>query len=263
MRYFKLVTFIIVLALVVLLPLVTGNEAQSTQAIQETNGKTQNESETPEEQLPMPSPDKIFPDMMTVLNASETQTVNIKESPSANSKSLGVVFGDLMHVDVIKHLDSGFSEISTWDYYSMKNIRGFVPTEYIKEIKLDEKFGVVVDLGEQKVYVYQDDHIIKSFLCSTGLDSNDYNTPTGLYRLGARGESFYNPKYKQGAYYWVRFNNNYLFHSIPYDENENFIEEEAAKLGQKASHGCIRLSLEDSIWFYENVTQGTPVLIKN
>ena len=73
MRYFKLVTFIIALALVVLLPLVTGNEAQSTQAIQETNGKTQNESETPEEQLPMPSPDKIFPDMMTVLNASETQ----------------------------------------------------------------------------------------------------------------------------------------------------------------------------------------------
>ena len=42
-----------------------------------------------------------------------------------------------------------------------------------------------------------------------------------------------------------------------------FYREEAAKLGQKASHGCIRLSLEDSIWFYENVTQGTPVLIKN
>ena len=71
---------------------------------------------------------------------------NIKESPSANSKKFGRGFGDLMHVDVIKHLDSGFSEISTWDYYSMKNIRGFVPTEYIKEIKLDEKFGVVVDL---------------------------------------------------------------------------------------------------------------------
>ena len=123
------------------------------------------------------------------------------------------------------------------------------------------KNSVVVDLGEQKVYVYQDDHIIKSFLCSTGLDSNDYNTPTGLYCLGARGESFYNPKYKQGAYYWVRFNNNYLFHSIPYDENENFIEEEAAKLGQKDLMAAYVFT-EDSIWFYENNT-GTPVLIKN
>ena len=93
------------------------------------------------------------------------------------------------------------------------------------------------------------------------MDDNQSFTPAGFYRIGGRGDSFYSPKYKQGAYYWVRFNNNYLFHSVPFDENKKIIQEEVAKLGQKASHGCIRLSMDDALWFYENIPQGTPVII--
>ncbi|MDD4569562.1 MAG: L,D-transpeptidase, partial [Tepidanaerobacteraceae bacterium] len=218
-----------------------------------------------EDQSPMPEPNfqEVFPKSITVLDVNETVPVNIRELPSTDSKSLGVVYGNLMHIDVVKHLDSGFSEVSTWDYNTMKDISGFVQTKYIKEIKLDEKYKVVVDLSEQKVHIYENDSIAKTFLCSTGLDKKDYGTPKGFYRIGERGDSFYSPKYKQGAYYWVRFNNNYLFHSVPFDENKELIEDEAAKLGQKASHGCIRLSMDDALWFYKNVPQGTPVVIRN
>jgi hypothetical protein len=265
LKYIKLLIFLAVLTSLLLLPLATGSEGQPTQAVQGGSVPTESTPEQSHTQPPIsePEPAEIFPKNMTVLDAAETTPVNIKELPSSDSKSLGIVFGDLMQIDVIKHLDNGYSEVSTWDYKSMKPIHGFVPTKYIKEVKLNEKYGIIVDLGDQKVHIYENDTIVKTFLCSSGLDENSYYTPKGLYRIGGRGESFFSSKYGQGAHYWVRFNNNYLFHSVPFDENQKIIEEEAAKLGQKASHGCIRLSMDDALWFYRNIPQGTPVIIRD
>ena len=261
MKYIKVLIFLAVLKSFLLLPLVTGSEGQPTQVVQGENVPTENIPEQPP--ISRPKPEEIFPKNMTVLDVNETTPVNIRELPSADSKSLGVVFGNLMHMDVIKQLDNGYSEVSTWDYKSMRSIHGFVPTKYIKEVKLDEKYGIIVELGKQKVYVYENDTIIKTFLCSSGLDENSYYTPKGLYRIGGRGDSFFSPKYKQGAYYWVRFNNNYLCHSVTFDKNKKNIEEGAAKLGNKGSHGCMRLSMDDALWVYKTIHKDTPVIIRD
>ena len=282
MNFFRLALFGVFLLLVVLLvPLVAGEQGQLIHAVEGAkevvNGEVVEEPSPVDEpanneaveEKPYPIPpekqeeEALFPRNMTVLNASEITAVNIRERPTADSKSIGIVYGNLMHVDVIQNLDNGYSEISTWDYASMKDIVGFVPTELLKTVELNEKYGVVVNLSQQKVYIYEDNVLVKTFACSSGLDENYYYTPKGLYRIGERGDSFLSPKYGQGAYHWVRFNNNYLFHSVPFDANRNIIEEEAAKLGQKASHGCIRLSLDDALWFYNNIPKGTPVLIKD
>lgn len=265
MNWKRFAVFLIVIMGILLFPLINGKQVQSTPV---TTDETENEEkkdedigdDLPEVQEPEVN-EAIFPKTITVIDVGETVPVNIRQQPTGDSKSLGVVYGNLMHVDVVKHLDSGYTEVSTWDYKSMKSISGFVPTKYIKEIELDEKYGVVVKISEQKVYIYKDDDIHKTFSCSTGLDENNYYTPKGFYRIGDRGGSFYSPKYKQGAYNWVRFNYNYLFHSVPFDENENLIPEEMDKLGQKASHGCIRIPMEDSKWFYDNIPRGTPVII--
>jgi len=259
---------------------VAGEQGQVIQAVEEAGKPINNEvvhepdpikelpNNEPVQERPDPEPESekqeaelLFPKSMTVLDASETTPVNIKERPATDSKNIGIVYGNLMHVDVIQHLENGYSEISTWDYASMKDIKGFVPTKLLKTVELDEKYGVIVKLSQQKVFIYENNELIKTFLCSSGLDENNYYTPKGLYRIGERGDSFFSSKYGQGAYHWVRFNNNYLFHSVPFDENRQIIEEEAAKLGQKASHGCIRLSLEDAQWFYNNIPKGTPVII--
>jgi len=262
----KVITFLIVLTSAVMIPWITGEKTEFAPLSTEGAESENIILEKPEIDVLQeiePKPLSKFPSKITVLKANEITAVNIRELPSSDSKSLGVVYGDLVHVEVIKNLDNGYTEVSCRDYRTMKPICGFVPTEYIKEVDLDEKFGVIVDLSEQKVDIYENGNIIKTFSCSTGLDENGCGTPEGLYRIGERGDSFYSPKYKQGGYYWVRFNNNYLFHSVPFDENKKIIEEEAEKLGQKSSHGCIRLSLDDALWFYKNIPQGTPVVIKD
>jgi len=132
------------------------------------------------------------------------------------------------------------------------------------EVPDDARQGyyVLVLLDRQVVKVYLDGCETRSMVCSAGLPSSP--TPTGRFYLQNRGEWFYSEKYGQGAWWWVSFRDwgVYLFHSVPTDKSRNVIPEEAAKLGQPASHGCVRLSLDDARWFYENLPQGTPVDIR-
>lgn len=122
-------------------------------------------------------------------------------------------------------------------------------------------YSVLVNIKDQQVIVFKDGSIIKTMICSTGLD--DSPTPAGEYKTDGRGSSFFSTKYQEGGYYWIRFMGDYLFHSVPFDESENIIPAEAKKLGEKASHGCIRLSLEDAKWLYETIPQwGTSVTIQ-
>jgi len=267
----RIAVYAIVIVGILFFPLMKGKQVQSTPVAtndkqSEEKLKEESKNQTVENPVGREEPEdekEIFPKTMTVIATDETVPVNVRQQPAADSAILGIVYGNLMHVDVIEELDNGYTKISTWDYKSNEPIEGFVPKKYIKEIELDEKYGVVVNRSEQKVYIYEDDVLLKIFVCSTGLDENNYFTPKGIYRTGARGERFYNPRIKEGGYNWVRLNYNYLIHSVPFDENEKLMAEEIAKLGTKASHGCVRISMEDSKWFFDNIPQGTPVVIKD
>lgn len=120
---------------------------------------------------------------------------------------------------------------------------------------------VEVSLREQRVRVYHERDVMREMIASTGIASNP--TPVGSFRLENRGEWFFSEKYLQGGWYWVSFKDHgqYLFHSIPTDREKQLIPEEAALLGVPASHGCVRLALQDARWFYEHLPTGTRVEI--
>ncbi|CCU56791.1 ErfK/YbiS/YcfS/YnhG superfamily [Bacillus subtilis E1] len=44
-------------------------------------------------------------------------------------------------------------------------------------------------------------------------------------------------------------------------KDQKVIKTEAEKLGTKASHGCIRLTIPDAKWIYENIPEHTKVVI--
>ncbi|MDI3328652.1 MAG: L,D-transpeptidase [Alicyclobacillaceae bacterium] len=132
------------------------------------------------------------------------------------------------------------------------------------ELKNMKNLWIDCDLSRQRVYIKDGDRVLREMVTSSGLDTSpDNTTPRGtFYILPYRDTWFYNPQIKEGAMYWVAFQGlEFLFHSVPMDENHRIIESEAKKLGQKASHGCLRLSMEDAKWFYENIPVGTKVVI--
>jgi lipoprotein-anchoring transpeptidase ErfK/SrfK len=124
------------------------------------------------------------------------------------------------------------------------------------------KYFVYVDISNQRVYIYDrvSTKLVKCFICSTGMDG--YDTPKGEFTVTNRDVSFYNPEYQEGAYFWVQFNGNILFHSIPFDKDYKIEQEEEKKLGKKASHGCVRLQMDDAKWVYDNISSGTIVVVQ-
>lgn len=136
-----------------------------------------------------------------------------------------------------------------------------LPAVQVSLADAEKPLWVHVQLSTQNVVVYDaQNRVVEAFICSSGSAGND--TPTGTYTVTDRGESFYNPKYQEGAYNWVRFNGSYLFHSVPFDANRNIIPEQVADLGEPSSHGCIHLSMDDSKWIYDNIPRGTKVVVE-
>lgn len=137
-------------------------------------------------------------------------------------------------------------------------------TEVMKaaNIKIeDDQVWVEVSLKKNthEVYIYTGETLNKKMPCSGGTE--DEPTVMGVFYLQNRGEWFYSERFNEGALYWVRFYDQYLFHSVPVDKNFNTIEEEEEKIGGPASHGCIRLLKDDAKWFYENIPDQTLVII--
>ena len=58
--------------------------------------------------------------------------------------------------------------------------------------------------------------------------------------------------------YWSRFNGSYLFHSVAMDKDKNITDN---ILGKRRSSGCVRMSVDDAKWFFENIEAGTKVWI--
>ncbi len=123
-------------------------------------------------------------------------------------------------------------------------------------------YRIDVNITEQKTRVYDNNKLIKEWIVSTGKNNS---TPLGRFTIQNRGEWFFSDKYQQGAQWWVSFKEwgVYLFHSIPMDQEKNIIADEAQKLGNPASHGCVRLNIDDAKWIYDNIPAGTPVYIHN
>ena len=97
----------------------------------------------------------------------------------------------------------------------------------------------------------------KAFVCSVGKA-----TPTGRFRIYQkhRWRALVDSTYGQ---YCSRFVGPILFHSVWYHKPNpaTLSNEEYNKLGTTASHGCIRLSVQDAKWIYDHCSMGTPVIV--
>ena len=96
----------------------------------------------------------------------------------------------------------------------------------------------------------------KAMVCSCGT----YTPKSGTYKTSNKyvWRPLINNVY---GHYATRIVNKILFHSVPYTSSSNDALEywEYDKLGQTASEGCVRLTVQDAKWIYNNCPSGTMV----
>lgn len=131
----------------------------------------------------------------------------------------------------------------------------------IKDLDSPTPYLVWMDIDRQMTYIFKNTDgkwkIHKQMVSSSGLNKSP--TLTGVFQIKDRGEWFYNERLDSGFSHWVRYEGVYLFHSVSKDRNGNIVDD---TLGERSSAGCIRLSDEDSKWFYDNIPEGTTVLVQ-
>lgn len=129
--------------------------------------------------------------------------------------------------------------------------------EYPYYIRINRKQNCITiyTLDEQGEYTVP----YKAMVCSTGL----YNaTPRGVFQISTKylWRELYGGVYGQ---YATRIHGGVLFHSVPYysKSKDALCTDKYNKLGQQASMGCVRLTVEDAKWIADNCPAGTSVEI--
>ena len=131
-----------------------------------------------------------------------------------------------------------------------------------EEPKKDIPYYIKVNNQANVVTIYKKDSKgeytkpVKAMICSIGTATPE----SGVYTMSDK----YTWRLLQGdvyGQYACRIVGHILFHSVPYEEQDKSTLEwwEYDKLGTKASLGCIRLTVEDAKWIYDNCTSGTKV----
>ncbi|MGI6018167.1 MAG: L,D-transpeptidase family protein [Marvinbryantia sp.] len=125
------------------------------------------------------------------------------------------------------------------------------------------KLTVRVNRAKNVVTVFDGNTPIKAMTCSVGVNNS---TPVGTFTLYShyRWWYLYGPSIGQ---YCCHFASEYLFHSVPmkgYSKDPyNLRADDFNKLGTAASEGCVRLSVADAKWIYDNVPSGSKVVISD
>jgi lipoprotein-anchoring transpeptidase ErfK/SrfK len=181
------------------------------------------------------------------------------QSSNSNSAEHKVNY-DTKHIVRRQYTDAERVRYQLWDYSWNPQ-----PDQPITRIE--------VRIGEQRVYVYQDDHVAGSSPTTTGKDG--HNTPTGHYTVLAKEIN-----HKSNLYGVFLDSNGYIVDAdakagdtppagAVYDSADMpyylRIREDGTGLhagylpGYRASHGCIRLPNAFAELLYSNVSEGTPV----
>ena len=135
-------------------------------------------------------------------------------------------------------------------------------------LKALKPYVLKISTADQRVYAYGLDSnneytvLVRTMKCSTGKDSTP--TPTGTFQnsTGPGARWHYFTKFKCWAQYAYYIQGDIMFHSVLYNEKDGPVTQSSVNnLGRKASHGCVRLSVEDAKWIYNNCPVNTKIIV--
>ncbi|MER1994854.1 MAG: L,D-transpeptidase, partial [Eubacteriales bacterium] len=206
------------------------------------------------------------------------QNIYMYLEPDEDSKIVGEITNLSQGVRVIEDLGNGWTHVECYSssFFSKPAtkikawnilVSGYVKSKYLRQVQPTDKLALVIDKLSQHLYVFQEGKMIAELLCSTGLVQwngkkyQPYNeTRSGEFLLINMTGSLDSDRLK--CSYAIRFNAGDEIHEVPHlVRADGTFEYKTTEpyLGQKRSHGCIRiqrLATPEGInmaWIYKRV----------
>ena len=228
---------------------------------------------------------------MTVLNVGETEHVYPTNEPGISKtpykdNCAGELHGQSQGVHVLGEDTDGDGYVLIESYtndgtktdnaymesIAAQRIQGYVKKNLLFEVTPSSKYALLIDKLRQKLYVFEDGRIISEMMVSTGLPnaSQPYNeTPAGEYVTISRVGNFGAGTNTIGRFA-IRYSGGNMLHEVlcvvNADGTRNYSRYEP-ELGQKASHGCIRIPRRANAeginmeWLFSNLELRTKLFI--
>ena len=121
---------------------------------------------------------------------------------------------------------------------------------------------IMVDVSEQRMYVYEGNRLIYKWVCSTGEPGRD--TRTGIFSVQSRIPEAYSSVWRLRMPYWLGIywagGSENGIHALPINANGTTLW--AGYLGRKVSFGCIILDTPNAKTLYNWAEIGTPVIVQ-
>ena len=197
----------------------------------------------------------VFFFSLTNKTAEVSTSTNSLSNNSFSNNSITVVLGNS------SENTEKIEEIVTDEKASDKELKEEKVTKK-EEKKSTSPYFIKVNYKANVVTVYKKDENdkytvpYKAMVCSTGT----YTPKSGTYKTSSkhRWGKLIHDVYGQ---YATRIVGSILFHSVPYSSNsaDTLLYNEYDKLGTTASAGCVRLTIKDCKWIYDNCPRGTMV----
>ncbi len=236
---------------------------------------------------------EIMMQPMTVISEKgkdQKEVYRLRATPD-NTISKDNVVGEITYesqgVHILETLDNGWTLVEAYNSsygpdcasrrgYGVTDdlIQGYVKTSLLKTITPRTEYGLLIDKVEQRMYIFSDGKCIGSLLVSTGLNNSKQSwneTPSGEFVMISKMGGF--PAGNLWCAYGMRVNGGCAIHEVPYIGNADTPADRrdysstVKLLGQKASHGCIRVQKaaneqgQNIKWLWDNIKVNTKVLI--
>ena len=189
---------------------------------------------------------------ITVVKGHQKSQQTLYAQPDANSEPVGDVTRDSQGVHVLETLDNGWSLVETYSssFHDSKVkawnqlVQGYIRTDMLETKTPKEKYALLVDKLDQRMYIFEDGEIYDVLAISTGLanERQPYNeTRSGEFLLVSPVGGF--EVEGLNAAMGLRFNFGDILHEVPHlvRSGEKQYQKFEDVLGQRASHGCIRV----------------------
>lgn len=215
--------------------------------------------------------------MTVVKGEHQRQITKVYSQPDESSEPVGEVTCISQGVHVLETLDSGWTLIEFYSSSAAKSkvkvfaeqAQGYIQTDRLEVKQPAQRYGLLLDKLTQKMYVFEHGQIIGELLISTGLvnQKQPFNeTPAGEFMTVSWSGGFWS-----GNMYCdmgIRINAGILIHEVPCLLNKETGWRDYSpfegKLGQKASHGCIRVQRKENDqgmnmeWLWDNLKADQP-----
>ena len=229
---------------------------------------------------------KVLTQPVTVIEGKQREQVRILAEPDEKCTDyVGVVTCASQGVHVLREKGdwtlieaySSSEEGSAVKVFA-EQFQGYVKTKRLKQVEVAQDYGLVIDKLQQRMYVFKEGKLFTTMLVSTGFAKDRatlfHETPAGEFLMvswvgGFQAETLW-------CAYGMRINSGILIHEVPSRQETNKAGETYTSyarceryLGEKASHGCIRVQRQltpegvNAKWLWDNLSRNpyTKVII--